>query len=278
MRKTRKSRTIRPKKTYKSGRKQRGGNPYGGGPLHTAIFNGDINEALKIIDQGVNLNEKNNKGMTPMMMAAMFGFSAVVNYLILKGANMNEKDKDGKTVFMLVIGLGNQTMVELLLNAGAKLNEVDDLGYTPLMIAAITGNYSMMETLLNAGADVNAQNKNRTVLSYIKAKLAETIKIINLLFDHNITPSELDKPFLFEVRRMVKTLMKRYGNQYNSKFPRLSDRVFAIEKHSNLTNTNINAYVVNTNTNEWSIAPGNSKNNHVPRNLLPGTVPQITCD
>ena len=95
--KSRKSRTLR-KKTYKSGRKQRGGSPFGGGPIHIAIMSGDIQKALDLINQGANLNEKDNEGRTPLMLAAILGFNTVVNLLISKGANMHEKDKYGADV------------------------------------------------------------------------------------------------------------------------------------------------------------------------------------
>jgi ankyrin repeat protein len=276
MRKTRKSRTLR-KKTYKAGRRQRGGSPYGG-PIHTAIMIGDIQKAFDLINQGTNLNEKDNEGRTPLMLAAILGYSAVVNLLIIKGANIHKKDKYGSDVVTLTILRGNTSILKMLINAGINVNERDDLGHTYLMTAASQANYSIIDMLLNAGADANMQIENKTVLSYIRGdNISKSIKIVNLLFEHNISPTQSDKKKLKDLRKEVNELIKTLGNnEYNNTYPRLSDRVLvSLERHPNLTNANTNAYPVNITTNEWNIGPGNSKNNGVPRNLLPGIVPNL---
>ena len=67
-------------------------------PLCLAISKGDINKVKEIISYGVDVNDATNRGMTPLMCAAVYNQSEIVQLLLDKGADVNKKDNLGKTV------------------------------------------------------------------------------------------------------------------------------------------------------------------------------------
>jgi hypothetical protein len=61
-----------------------------------SIAKGDIETVKKLIDRGEDINEKSN-GMTPVMYAAKFNRTEILELLIAKGANLKAKSDRGYT-------------------------------------------------------------------------------------------------------------------------------------------------------------------------------------
>lgn len=118
-----------------------------------AIDNGDVKTVTKLLDEGVNLNEKvfawtwlqvaANKNqlpivkvlvergadinykhpitkMTALSLAAVDGYTDIVKYLLSKGADPNIKLRGNVSVVRVVRDDGNQAMADLLMQNGAK--------------------------------------------------------------------------------------------------------------------------------------------------------------
>ena len=65
-------------------------------PLCIAIQKGEIDFVKKLIDYGVDVNEK-SFGMTPLMVAARYNKVEIIKLLLDSGARQNEKDDKGFT-------------------------------------------------------------------------------------------------------------------------------------------------------------------------------------
>jgi ankyrin repeat protein len=65
-------------------------------PLCIAVSKGDLDAIKKLIEYGVDVNEKSN-GMTPLMFAARYNKVEILKFLISKGAKITEKDSKGFT-------------------------------------------------------------------------------------------------------------------------------------------------------------------------------------
>lgn len=63
-------------------------------PFCMSIVKGDIETVKKLIDLGVDINEKSN-GLTPAMYAAKFNKTEILKLLVSKGANLKVKSDDG---------------------------------------------------------------------------------------------------------------------------------------------------------------------------------------
>ena len=84
-----------------------------------------------------DVNAKDNKGWSPLHVAAAFNPSpAVLEVLLKAGADVNAKDKDGETPLHFAAALNPSTAVlEILLNAGADPRAIDSEGKTPHAVA-----------------------------------------------------------------------------------------------------------------------------------------------
>lgn len=99
---------------------------------------------------------------TALYKAVIAGDGAKVRQLILDGADVNARDKRGRTPLMVTAGKGQAEIVEMLLAAGARVNAKMDGGTSALQFAAWSGDDRTVKALLGAGADPNAQSKSGT--------------------------------------------------------------------------------------------------------------------
>jgi PBP1b-binding outer membrane lipoprotein LpoB len=110
--------------------------------IHDAAYDGNIEAIKQHIAAGADVNEKDEKGATPLHGAAFTGRMEVVELLIANGANVNAKDKDGGTPLLHATLSGHREIVELLISKGADVNAKvapsDRLfkGKTPLDLAS----------------------------------------------------------------------------------------------------------------------------------------------
>ena len=107
--------------------------------LLTAIIKGSISEINQAIQNGANVNAKDNAGWTPLIFAcAKKASKEVIELLIAKGAKVNAKTNGGWTLLMVAAyNKASKEVIELLIAKGADVNaKAKDDGWTPLMFAA----------------------------------------------------------------------------------------------------------------------------------------------
>ena len=158
-----------------------------GGTLLTVAADGANKPKMikELIDVGLEVDARDNDGMTALMMAARWNSPQVVKALLEVGADVNAKleasttalttDRadgdifaaiiDGKrtdvpvnagTTVLMLAALNNRKpdVVRVLLDAGSDVNARDEVGRTALMLAARWNTSRIIDTLLDAGADI----------------------------------------------------------------------------------------------------------------------------
>jgi ankyrin repeat protein len=154
------------------------GNPEADLALLNANREGNIEAAKQAIDDGADVNAKDEFGWTPLHYATANGHKEVTELLIAKGADVNVKDGDGETPLDQAEGetadllrkhggksgaedsiyvaarVGNIEAVKQHLAAGADVNAMNRGGVTPLLMAADKGHKEIAELLISKGADV----------------------------------------------------------------------------------------------------------------------------
>lgn len=81
--------------------------------------------------------------------------------------NLEQRNEKGHTLLMLSAYNGQEEAVRLLLGSGADPNSVDDSGNSILMGVAFKGHAKIAELLLASGADPNYRNsKGQTALQF----------------------------------------------------------------------------------------------------------------
>jgi ankyrin repeat protein len=96
-------------------------------------------------------------GHTALMRAALVGNTQMVKELIQQGADINQRDESGRTALMFAAINAHYETMKLLLDHGADVNAKSNKGGTTLMGAAMAGDLKMVQVLLAKGADVDAR-------------------------------------------------------------------------------------------------------------------------
>ena len=128
--------------------------------LHHVAFGGRRDLIELLASAGADVNAKNDRGRTPLFLAADKGYGNAVGWLISYSAEVNIVDKDGWTPLHLAAENGHTYVVKLLL---AYKAQIDAKGYddnTPLLLACAKGHRAIVKVLLKGEADVNAGNKD----------------------------------------------------------------------------------------------------------------------
>jgi uncharacterized protein len=113
------------------------------------------------------VNAYSEDGFQPLGLAAYFGKTEAVKYLLKAGAELNSPSKNslGVTPLQSAVAGGHLEITRLLIEAGASPNVRDRDGYTPLHAAAQNGNVEIVRTLVFGGADIEtASLKNEKPL------------------------------------------------------------------------------------------------------------------
>ena len=127
-----------------------------------------------LVSAGLRVDDENDEGQTPLMLAAQRPHSGAVSQLLKAGGNssVNKKDKLGRTALMHAVSLAGYIpqvpeAVSALLEAGADVNGADESGQTVLMFATRGSPPQVINKLLQDGARINAQDKQGlTALMY----------------------------------------------------------------------------------------------------------------
>jgi len=98
--------------------------------LHEAVLIRDIAAIEKHIAAGSDIDEKDQFGSTPLIVASTFGVTKAAGILVENGANLYATNNEGSTPLHIASFLCHTETVELLLDAGADKSRKNDAGHT----------------------------------------------------------------------------------------------------------------------------------------------------
>jgi len=161
--------------------------------IHMAACRGDLSRVKKHVEQGTDVNARDECGCTPMHWAVLAESPEVADFLIGKGADVNAKDARNFTPLMAARGLpmvelliskgadiqaqenlqeltklhmacrkGDKDVVKFLISKGAEVDRKNSSGQTPLWLAANYGHREIVELLINKGADIKEVSSKRS--------------------------------------------------------------------------------------------------------------------
>lgn len=147
-------------------------NDRGRTPLHVAAQNGQ-NDAVKVlISNGAEVNARSGWGYTPLVFAAESYRHEVVVTLLDSGADLEVVTKDGFTALhkaVLKEKKNEHDLLAVLLIRGANCNALNKEGLTALQSAVAAGKLSNARTLCGFGADPTFKNTGgKNSLDYVK--------------------------------------------------------------------------------------------------------------
>lgn len=139
-------------------------------PLMIAAFHGREQVALTLLEFGANIFATDRGGYTPLHWAAVSGYPVVVKLLLERGVSANVLSNAGISPLLQAAARGHEQVVSLLLASQANPNLNAKDGASPLLKAVANGHVDVAERLLNAGAYRHVTLADGTTLDDIVAK------------------------------------------------------------------------------------------------------------
>jgi ankyrin repeat protein len=166
-------------------------------PLHLAALRGHAELVAFLLGQGAQANSRDILGKTPLLYGCKSGHLGAVRVLALHMGEdgLKEKYAQGRTVLHYAARAGHEDVAALLVGLGAQANSRDAISKTPLMWACEKGHLGVVRMLAQHMGEegLNEQDANgRTVLHWAVEKgRDEAVKILLLAgADPTITDTE----------------------------------------------------------------------------------------
>ncbi|KFZ25348.1 hypothetical protein V502_00170 [Pseudogymnoascus sp. VKM F-4520 (FW-2644)] len=144
--------------------------------LISAFASNKYKEVENLLQAGVDVNEKNALGETPLHWAACVGNLYYISKLMSMGADIGATTLAGKTALHNAAQFGQAEALLLLLDGGADMQATDLKGRTVLHTAIEEGgdNYETVSLLIERGADDLAEythkSKQHNIATLLKLK------------------------------------------------------------------------------------------------------------
>ena len=153
----------------------------GQSPLHHACFLGYLEIVKTLISNGADVNKNVPKlKLTPLHGASMSRNLKVVKYLIEHGAKVDSKEQEGATPLLSACWVGSLDIVKCLVENGASIHEKTVYGATALHFACQSNNLELVLFLIKGGCDINSQALNGATPLHLAAALGN-ISIVRAL-------------------------------------------------------------------------------------------------
>lgn len=148
--------------------------------LHLAGRCGSVNVLSALLESDVDVDSKDDVGVTPLMAAVGAGKESAVSHLLAAGAEVNAKDKYGETALVVAVREGNSQIMEILVKHGAALDVLfgDGRHTTVVQLARDHGHHDLASRLVELGAPESppvAAGKPGTDIDRLEAHVSKTL-------------------------------------------------------------------------------------------------------
>lgn len=122
-------------------------------PLCDAVLFENIDLFLKLINEGVDVDERDYNNLTALWYAAQEGCYEMAKILIEHNADIEVKDRFGNTPLSNAVYCHSQVhngqLIKLLVDAGADVNAENNYGVSPLKLAKTLADFPYLDLLEN---------------------------------------------------------------------------------------------------------------------------------
>uniref|UniRef100_UPI00398ECF7F uncharacterized protein n=1 Tax=Pristiophorus japonicus TaxID=55135 RepID=UPI00398ECF7F len=158
-------------------------------PIHWAAVKGHVTIIDILLQAGVSLDERDQRGCTPLIIASQYGHIALCCYLIGKGARLQVCDSEGDNALHWAAFKGYCELTRLLIYYGFNPRQLDGFGQTPLHLAVLSGDLLTVQLLCEQnGVELETEDKNGS--TPLKLARGRQYKDILLYLENTISQSK----------------------------------------------------------------------------------------
>ncbi|XP_005052748.1 PREDICTED: ankyrin repeat domain-containing protein 27 [Ficedula albicollis] len=164
-------------------------------PLHIAAICGQTSLVDLLVAKGAIVNATDYHGSTPLHLACQKGYQNVTLLLLHYKASSDVQDNNGNTALHLACTYGHEDCVKALVYYdvhSCRLDIGNEKGDTALHIAARWGYQGIIEVLLQNGANPEIQNrmKETSLQCALNSKILSLMELNYLTFERGQSASE----------------------------------------------------------------------------------------
>ncbi len=162
--------------------------------IFSAIRNNAIEQIKPLVEKGINMDFKDDKGRTPFMEALQAKHHELAKLLLTSTTQLDQADDNHNYPLHLATSNGYNDIVSTLIDRQVNINAIDGLGNTALIIATRHDDKAIIANLVDHQADHTIKNRKKQSAPL----LAQTLdsKQAKLIFrQHNIKLPEKNKDY-----------------------------------------------------------------------------------
>lgn len=159
--------------------------------LTTAVSHDADKIARYLIEQGADMNKKDNLGKTPVEIAIHYANLATLTTLIEMKADMNTLNQEGNLPLHIAAKNAKIKIIDMIAPHTKDLNLLNKEDRTPLMIAAENGYPTTALALIHSGADVNKKNSQGQTALMLASK-GNNAYTLNFILKQTLEIDETD--------------------------------------------------------------------------------------
>jgi len=125
--------------------------------MHIAAAFGTSRIIDRLVQSGIDVNVKNDLGVSPIYFAATKNNIEAIDALIKHGADIHFKLESGESPLHFACEYGLASAIRLI-EAGADMEAQNLEGITPFLAACQSGSCKLIDELINLGADLEHKN------------------------------------------------------------------------------------------------------------------------
>ena len=183
--------------------------------LFAAIKSGDISSVQKLINEKtIDVNCRHEYGWTPLLLAAVNGWTDICQLLLDSGADINITDEFSSAQKMSL--QKNYNYLKVLMSRELEFSDllsarVSFRGTTALHYAVLADNIETVELLMKRGADPNVENEiGHKAIDYVKEDNKQLRKMLaeyESKFSEIMAQKELEERLRFPLEERIKRVI-----------------------------------------------------------------------
>ncbi|XP_005386103.2 PREDICTED: ankyrin repeat and death domain-containing protein 1B isoform X5 [Chinchilla lanigera] len=155
--------------------------------IHLAAWSGSFEIMLMLVKAGVDQRATSQEGLNALHFAAQSNSVRIAEYLVLELhlRELDQRDQKGRKPFLLAAGRGHVEMIEKLTCLNLHTSEKDKEGNTALHLAAMHGHSPAVQVLLAQWQEVNETNEQNTSALQMAAQRGHA-SLVSFLLSENV--------------------------------------------------------------------------------------------